>query len=147
MRPGIDRPPAQVDPARVRARQARDVLVGPHRHNPFALDRDGLGDRESLVHGDDLSVGENEIRERRRGRLGGGRHCPADDRAPRAQDHQPHMTTHLATSLLNPLRVPRSGPADVNAVSLPTHEPRKLKPALYTTPERSERSEDVLKPK
>jgi hypothetical protein len=57
-----DRAPAKIDPPRPWSGHGRDLLVGPDRDDPITAHRDRLGDREFVVDGDDLPVGQNQIR-------------------------------------------------------------------------------------
>ena len=67
-------PSSKVDAPRGRPRQARDVLGGADGNDPIALHGDGLRDRELVVHGNDLSIGEDDVwrRARRAEALGEG---------------------------------------------------------------------------
>ena len=58
---GRDRPARQIDPSRSRARELADLRVAADGDDAIAADRDGLGDREPLVNGDDLSVRQDEV--------------------------------------------------------------------------------------
>ena len=60
--PGDHRLALQVDPARIRTRKSRDLLIGARRHDAIAPDRHRLRDRKPLVDRDDLPVGEDQIR-------------------------------------------------------------------------------------
>jgi len=59
--PGHHRTPAQVDAPRSGPGQLRHLLGGADRDHAIALDGDRLRDRELLVGGDDLAVGENQV--------------------------------------------------------------------------------------
>ena len=59
---GHDRAAGQIDPARRRSGERRDVVVAADGDDAVALDGDGLRDRESLVDGDDLAAGEDRRR-------------------------------------------------------------------------------------
>jgi hypothetical protein len=43
-----------------------DLRVGADRQNALALDRQCLGNREPIVHGDDLAIHQHDIRRRLR---------------------------------------------------------------------------------
>ena len=62
---------SQVDGPGTGAGELCDLLAGSDRDDAIAFDGDSLSDREALVDGDDLAVGEEEIRCRT---LCGGRH-------------------------------------------------------------------------
>ncbi len=53
--------PAKIDAPRVRAREARDVLIAPDRNDTIPLHRHRLRDREAVIDRDDLAVGEDGI--------------------------------------------------------------------------------------
>ena len=64
--PGNDGPAPQIDPARVRPGEPRDLLVGADRHDAVAPNRHRLRDRKPLIDGDDFPVRQDQIG---RGRL------------------------------------------------------------------------------
>ena len=55
----------EIEPLRVRPREPEDVFVAADRHDSVLSDREGLGNRESLVYGDNLGVVEDQIRDER----------------------------------------------------------------------------------
>ena len=59
---GHDRPAFQVDPRSVGSGQHHDRVSRAYRGHPVSTDGYGLGNREAVVYGDDLSVGQDEIR-------------------------------------------------------------------------------------
>src|SRR5262249_49849098 len=66
--PGDDGAMIQVDHARERPFVLLDLSVAADREDALALDRQGLGNREPVVHGDDLAVQQHNIgRSLRRG--------------------------------------------------------------------------------
>ena len=58
---GNDRTPAQVDAPRGRRCELRHLGISADSDDAIAADGDGLGDREALVDGDDLSVREDDV--------------------------------------------------------------------------------------
>ena len=60
--PGNDRAPAEVDAARGRSGQFRDLRIAPDGDNAVAANGHGLSDRETLIDRDDLAVGDDDVR-------------------------------------------------------------------------------------
>ena len=68
--PGDDGATTEVEHARERPFVLLDLGIAADRENALALDRKRLGDREPIVHGDDLAVEQHDVRRRlRRGGL------------------------------------------------------------------------------
>ena len=65
MKPGIARPPPQIDHLGVRAYVLLDFVLRPDRHYPVTRHGDRFGFGLTCGHGDDLATGENHV-----GRLG-----------------------------------------------------------------------------
>jgi hypothetical protein len=63
---------AEIDPPRIGASQCVDLLVRPDSENPVAADGDRLRNRELLVDGYNLAIGQHDIREACRARALGG---------------------------------------------------------------------------
>jgi hypothetical protein len=58
---GNDRTAARVDPPRRGPGQGRDRLIASHRDDAAAADGNRLRDRELVVNGDDLGVGQDHV--------------------------------------------------------------------------------------
>ena len=52
---------AQIDALRVRSRKPGDVLIRTDGDDAISADRDRLSDRETVIDGNDLSVGQDHV--------------------------------------------------------------------------------------
>jgi hypothetical protein len=53
---------AEVDSAGVRARELRDLLISSNSDEAVAPYGNGLNNRKAVIDGDDLAIGQNEVR-------------------------------------------------------------------------------------